>query len=372
MNAKQPQRTRLHIVEPTLSDEAGHCMSLVRALSEAAVQTGRCDVTVWGGRAAAVAHWPGPAQLMPHFDRPWRRLQALGLYRRLLGQPGRILVATAGSADFVSLDWAARWSGIQAIAPNKVALFVHWVNAKPGKTRLFKKVARHQPNLKVLAPTASVASFFADCGFFTQVVPYPLDLPDQQPTQDASPFKHLLVAGGARMDKGFGHIVALVEAMKRQGLTLPITVQTSLEDRHHKDQALADALTRLRTSNYPGLSLRHETMDREAYRAMFEGAVVIQPYSATDFQDRVSGVTLDAMSAGAPVVVTEGTWMSRLAQRHHAGVATADLSPSGLLDAINTILADHAGFAERARLAATKVRAEHSARGLVDAVLAGD
>jgi glycosyltransferase involved in cell wall biosynthesis len=371
MNATQP-RTTLHIVEPTLSGDSGHCMSLVRALSDAAVQTGLCDVTVWGGRAAAAAHWPGPAQLMAHFDRRWRRFQALGLYRRLLGQPGRILVATASSADFVSLDWAARWSRTPTIAPNKVALFVHWVNAKPGKARLFKKIARRQPNLKVLAPTTSVASFFADCGFATQVVPYPLDLPDHQPAQHAMPFRHLLVAGGARMDKGFGHIVALVEEMERQGLTLPITVQTSLEDRHHKDQALADALMRLRTSNYPGLTLRQDTMDREAYRAMFDGAVVIQPYRTADFQDRVSGVTLDAMGAGAPVVVTEGTWMARLAQRHQAGVATADLSPSGLLDAIHTILADHAGFADRARVAAAAVQSEHSARGLVDAVLAGD
>ncbi|WP_152606546.1 glycosyltransferase [Aquabacterium sp. NJ1] len=315
--------------------------------------------------------WAAPGQVQAHFVRRWRRLQALGLYRRLLREPGRILVSTAGSADLVSLDWAARSCGIGRIPAHKVCLFVHWLNIKPGKARLYSTIARRQPELRILAPTASVADFFSACGFKTQVVPYPLDSADHDARHEAcaSEFRHLLVPGSARMDKGFGHIVDLVEEMAKRRLSWPIIVQTSLEHGHDKDLELTEALAKLQSCNYKGLQLNDKAMDRETYRAQFQGAIVIQPYRAASFQDRVSGVTLDALQAGSPVVVTDGTWMARLAGKYKAGIATSDLSPSGLLQAIQTIMDDHAGFAQRACAAAADVRAEHSARALIEAVL---
>ena len=47
---------------------------------------------------------------------------------------------------------------------------------------------------------------------------------------------------------------------------------------------------------------------------MFDGAIVLQPYCREDFEDQISGVTLDAFSAGAPVIATAGTWMARAAR----------------------------------------------------------
>lgn len=362
--------TVLHIVEPTLSNEAGHCMSLVRAMAEAAVQAGCAEVNVWAGRPMAHQPWTPPAHLRAHFERRWRRLQALALYRRLLKQPGRVLVATAGSADLVSLDWAARSLG-ETIPHKKVSVFVHWLNIKPGKAKLFTAIAKRHPGLQVLAPTARVVEFFQACGFQTQMVPYPLDTSGMTPPDSARPsaFKHLLVPGAARMDKGFGHIVDLVEALQRRQLDWPIVVQTSLEHGHDKDPELAAALRRLRACQYRGLEMRHEALDRASYRALFDGAIVIQPYRAADFLDRVSGVTLDALNAGAPVVVTDGTWMSRLVQRHRAGVPAAELSPEGLISAIQTVLEEHPGFSARAQMAAAQVQSEHSARALMAAVL---
>ncbi|HQT98732.1 MAG TPA: hypothetical protein PK416_12800, partial [Thermodesulfobacteriota bacterium] len=69
---------------------------------------------------------------------------------------------------------------------------------------------------------------------------------------------------------------------------------------------------------------------------MFDGAIVLQPYAREDFEDRVSGVTLDAFSAGAPVIATSGTWMARAADRFGAGAAVPDLSPLALLSAVET------------------------------------
>jgi glycosyltransferase involved in cell wall biosynthesis len=357
----------LHIVEPRLTGDVGHCLSLVRALAAAATQAGVGELTIWAGRDAA-AVWRGPGLLQSFFRRRWRRLQGLWLLRRLLREPGRILIATAGSADLVMADWAAAGR----IPPRKLYCFVHWVGAKASKAEMLRKIARRQPHIQILAPTAAVAEVFTRCGFQTTLVPYPLDAGSETgAATPPAPFKHLLVAGGARIDKGIDRIVDLVDEMHLQGMTLPIVVQTSLEARHEQDSELTQVLERLRRSSYPGLSMRNEAMDAAAYRALFDGAIVLQPYRALDFGDRVSGVTLDALAAGAPVVATEGTWMARLVGEAGAGVSTADLSASGLLKAIQTVLADPAGFGARARAASARVRSDHSARTLIDTVLAG-
>jgi glycosyltransferase involved in cell wall biosynthesis len=361
----------IHIIEPRLVGNVGHCLSLVHALATAIDEAGAGKrLTVWGG-AGAAAVWAGPGQLRPYFHRRWRRLQALWLLRRLLREPGRILVATAGTADLVMADWAAAG---RTIAPHKLHLFVHWVGAKADKARLLTRIARRQPNLRIFGPTRAVVDLFARCGFEASLAPYPVAPVDSPAERDApaaaEPFRHLLVAGGARMDKGLDRVVALVEEMQARGMKLPITVQTSAEAQHARDDEVAGLLERLRRSGYGGLELHAEPMSADAYRALFGGAVVLQPYRASDFADRVSGVTLDALGAGAPVVTTAGTWMARLIGAHEAGIAVADLGPASLLQAIETVLADHAGFAARARLASARVREAHSARTLIDALLA--
>lgn len=354
----------LHIVEPRLSGDTGHCLSLVRALAGAAAEAGAADrLTIWGGTDAP-APWRGPGALKAHFRRRWRRLQAFWLLRRLLREPGRVLVATAGTSDLVMAHWAAAGR----IAPHKLFLFVHWVGAKANKTGLLTRLAQRQPNIEILAPTDAVAGLFARCGFITRRVPYPVETPD---AATPAPFSHLLVAGGARLDKGFDKVVALVEALHARGSSIPIAVQTSAESQHLRDAALTSQLDRLRASGYRELRLLPDALAPDAYRALFRGAVVLQPYDASAFADRVSGVTLDALAAGAPVVTTAGTWMARQIETVQAGVATADPSAHGLLRAVETVLADHAGFAARARRAGETLRAGHSARTLVDAVLTG-
>ncbi len=358
----------IHIVEPRLVDNVGHCLSLVHALATAIDDAGAGErLTIWGG-TGATAVWRGPGQLRPYFHRRWRRLQALWLLRRLLREPGRILIATAGTADLVLADWAAAG---RTIAPHKLHLFVHWVGAKADKAKLLARIARRQPNLRIFGPTPAVVDLFARCGFQASLAPYPVESPAEFEARAVTePFRHLLVAGGARLDKGLDRVVALVDEMEVRGMTLPITIQTSAEAQHVRDGAVPGLLERLRRSSYSGLELHAESMSPDAYRALFRGAVVVQPYRASDFADRVSGVTLDSLGAGAPVVTTEGTWMARLIGAHNAGVAVADLGPASLLHAIETVLADHAGFAARARLASASVREAHSARALVDALLA--
>jgi hypothetical protein len=327
-------------------DDVGHCLSLVRALAGAASVAGAGErLTIWGG-AGSAAFWRGPGELRPIFHRRFRRLQTLRLLRRLLREPGRILIATAGTTDLVLATIAAAG---RTIAPHRLHLFVHWVGAKANKTRLLEAIARRQPTCG-FRPDARGRRAFTRCGFRASLVPYLVE-PTAEVPSEVEPLRHLLVAGGARLDKGLDRVVALVDEMKVREMQLAITIQTSAEAQHARDAEVAALLDRLRHSNYSALVLRSEALAPDAYRALFRGAIVIQPYRAADFADRVSGVTLDALGAGAPVVTTAGTWMARLIER------MAPASPPTISTRLaysrrgRTVHADYAGFAARARLA---------------------
>ena len=136
-------------------------------------------------------------------------------------------------------------------------------------------------------------------------MPYPVEATAEVPAE-VEPFRHLLVAGGARMDKGLDRIVALVDEMQARGLAFPITIQTSAEAQHARDAEVAALLDRLRHSNYSALVLRSEALAPDAYRALFRGAIVIQPYRAADFADRVSGVTQTTYGYDAAGNTTSG------------------------------------------------------------------
>ena len=352
----------LHLIEPTLAEEVGHCHALVLALAQAAPPG--CDVQIWAARAFGSA-WSGPGRLHAHFGRRRRRLQAFALYRRLLREPGRLLITTAGTTDLLLAAWAAPGR----LEPGKCHAFVHWLNARESKRRLLERVARRQPHLRILAPTDGVVRFFRDCGFDAAAVPYPLATDPPPATAQASGFRHLLVAGGARLDKGFDCIVGLAELMVQRGLDWPLTVQISREQRHHDDDALTRWIERLRACALPRLTLREDTLTPAGYRQLFPGAVVLQPYRPDLFADRVSGVTLDALAAGAPVIASAHTWMARLVQRFDAGVVLAERTPHALVTAIERVLAAHAAYAQRALQAGAHVRAAHSARPLLAQVL---
>ena len=356
----------LHIIEPRLSSEAGHCHQLVHSLAVAASE---CDITIWAGRdaAAIAANWQGPGRLVPWFHRRWRRLQSLWLLRRLLREPGRVLISTAGTADLQIAHWAA--AGV--IAPHKLFAFVHWLGRKAGKAHRLALIARRQPHIEILAPTTAVADFFAACGYRSTAVPYPVDLAIDEGavTAASASFRHILVAGAARMDKGFDHAARFVFEMQRRGVVLPIVVQTSLEQRHRGDAVIAQQIARLRTARAPHLTLVDATLTRAQYLAQFEGAIALQPYGAHEFKDRVSGVTLDALAAGCPLVVTEGTWMAQMVRRFDAGIVTADLSGAGLVDAVQRVHAAYARYTANALAASHSLAQEHSARRLLDIVL---
>ena len=354
----------LHIVEPTLANEAGHCHAFVETLCRAGPDPR--GFRVWCGRGAALPGLEGMGvPLERRFHRRVRRFQEWALLRRLLREPGRILVSTAGRTDMLLLDWAARGR----IPPRKAFLYVHWFRPTPRKVAFLRRMARRQPELVVLGATPSVADVFAEAGFVHHaVVPYPAT---SAPAAAGGPsaFRHLLFAGAAREDKGFSHVVGLVELLAGRR-DLPVVLQTATDPNDRQDEATRAALSRLAAARSPAVELRAETLDAQAYAGLFEGAICLQPYDPREFADRVSGVTLDAMSAGAPVVTIPGSWIARVVERFGAGAVAASASPGDLLAAVERVRAGYARHRDAALEAGRTLRGEHDARRLFEAITA--
>lgn len=354
----------LHIVEPTLVDSTGHCFSFLDSLCRAA---GDYPITVWGAHESGVS-FPGNVTVERFFHRRIRRLQAWWLYRALLRRPGRLFISTAGRSDLVLLDLASR----DAIVPGKVLLYVHWFRASPAKERQLAKLAARQPEITILASTESVCAVFRAAGFrHTQHVPYPVSPITEAPMLNASQtFRHVLFAGAARRDKGFAEVVSFVDLLSRTNRNIPVSLQTSTQHYDKADKSIAASLERLETIEYPFLRRYYSTLGYADYSALFRGAICLQLYSRSDFADRISGITLDALSHGSPIVALSGTWMARVVEEFGAGLVVEEPTPDVLLDAVIKLMTSYEHYHRRAWEAGREVQKRHDANLLFRAVIA--
>lgn len=346
----------IHIVEPTLENETGHCYSFIASLCAASQTTSFC---VWSARGA-VLDFPDFVDRRPYFFRRIRKIQLLFLYHSLLRQQGRILVSTATRTDLLLLHFAA--PGV--IPAGKVFLYVHWFSSTVTKQRQLEKIAAKQPNLTIIAPTKSVVEQFLAAGFKrVQYVPYPVTQVQTRDFNGAEKqgFRHLLYAGAAREDKGFPLVIDLVELLSTKRLRIPVVLQTSAQHYDKYDALTRTALLRLEGTVYSYLQRITDTLHQAEYHALYGGAICLQLYSPQAFADRVSGVTLDALSMGSPVVTLAGTWIADIVSEFDAGIVLESAESALVLDAVVRIMADYTRYQEHALTAGRVLQQRNSA-----------
>jgi hypothetical protein len=333
----------IQVIEPTLEGYSGHCYSLVSSFCRAAAAA---RIELWSGKGSDGLDFGPGVTVHPWFHRRLRLPQAWWLLRRLLRGIAPIVIMTARRTDVLFTRLAA--SG--PLPPNKVFLYFHWFRESPGKARFLQRMAARLPNIVILGTTQSVVEVFRRCGFANvHLLPYPPTPPAR--ATDNPPFRGLLYAGAAREDKGFTQVVDLVARLARLKEALPIAVQTSADHYDKYSAATRADLARLKAINYAPLTLVSETLTPQGYAALFPGSICLQPYRRADFVDRVSGVTLDALAHGCPIIATSGTWMAGLARRYEAGIAIEDLSAEGLHRAALEVIARYPAFQAGARAA---------------------
>jgi hypothetical protein len=353
----------INIIEPTLMSETGHCYSFITSLCKVSVELPLC---LWVNRNADAAFTGENVRVKKYFHSKIRRLQCYGLYKKLLAAPGKLFISTAGTTDLVLLNWVSRGK----IARGKVYLYFHWLNISDKKLAYLRKMARKQPYLMILGPTPSVINIFREAGFENaRIVPYPISEQTRHSKVKHSDFTGLLYAGAARQDKGISYVVDLVEYMYKLGLQIPFRLQNSPDHRGKYDAVTKAEIQRLEKIPYPYLRLFPETLKPDEYADLFVGAICIQLYNADLFSDRISGVTLDALSAGSPIVATAGTWTARMVQRFDAGKIIDSIGPEKTLSAIQEIIADYPRYNKNAYAAGLILQQENSAEFLYNTLV---
>jgi len=339
-----PTPARIEIVEPTLANEAGHCAALFASLRAAAPEL---PYRLWVDRTA---HLPGIERtgvpLRHFFQRRWRKPQAWWLYRRLLRSPAPILVPTATWFDLLAIDLAA--SG--PLGARRAFLYFHKWRVSPRRTRALRRLARRQPQLALFGTSESIVQAMRAAGFAHVEQVEPVLGVDSAPMPEA-PFRALLSAGAARADKGFTHVVDLVDHMAASGSSLPIVVQASGDHYGRHDERTRADLQRLSGIGYPHLTVLADTLDANAYQALFAGSICLQPYERSDYADKMSAVTFDALRNGAPIVTVAGTTMAAIVRDSGAGEVIEEPTSQALLQACESILPRYREFSQHARRA---------------------
>jgi hypothetical protein len=183
-----------------------------------------------------------------------------------------------------------------------------------------------------------------------------------------TPFRALLSAGAARADKGFVHVVDLVEYLHATGSDLPIVVQASGDHYGRFDERTRVDLQRLQRCAYPHLTVLSDTLDAQQYQGLFAGTICLQPYGRDDYADKMSAVTFDALRSGAPIITVAGTTMAHIAAQSACGVVVDQATPQVLLQACRDILPRYGQFSQRARLASASLSPASAWRPLVEAL----
>jgi len=300
--------------------------------------------------------------------RPWLAKPRVG---HLLAEWSAIFRAVREDIPFLVLTSDGRHATVVSAAgfryrraPRNACLFFH----RPPDTsrdRLllpFADLARRYA--LAVTPTEEIAWSLSKGGWKrVELVAYPALAAESLPAP--VPFTHLLMAGAARLNKGLDLVAELASFWAGEGRSIPLLAQVSKKhiDRHgSREKGFVEALL---ASGYRGLQVNETAPDRAEYIERFRGALVLAPYARQQFASQVSGVVLDALLNGAPVVATSDTWPGRQVERFGAGVTIRERTTAALAGAIEKILSEWTVYSKRACEAAAVLGREHDPRHLL-------
>lgn len=345
------EKPAFYIVDPNLRNVVGHYFEYDRTVAEGAVENGYRTI-ILANRAVepAIAERVGAH---PVFTRDiWGLAGAGSFLARALGKirdNGRFLLDLLGAIRRFGLPsgsviFAHTFVDRQFLALALLPLllwfrndvrYVYLLRYQPDfyrdplsslAFRLIECLARRRP----IHLTTDSARLSDQLGGLTTSPVHVLPIPHVPPAQpDAilarDPGVTTFVSlGNARDEKGIFEILHAIRILHQRGqlggLRFVLQCNDAAPDvRAEIDHFAADGI--------PNCELLFDKLDTdEYYRLLWDSDVVLLPYWRSIYFGRTSGVFMEALSAGKPVIATGDTWMSDQLAEHGAGLVCRDRS----------------------------------------------
>jgi glycosyltransferase involved in cell wall biosynthesis len=187
-------------------------------------------------------------------------------------------------------------------------------------------------------------------------------VPADRPVPSVQGPPRVAVVGGARPEKGFDRLPAIVQASRER--TAAVFLLQLFNEQLSPEEW--DALCRL--AEEPGVEAARGQLDRAGYLGLFAAAdLMLFPYSRIPYKQRPSGIFSEAVLSGLPVVVPSGTWLAeQVEEGAAAGVVYEGDEPEAVATGLARCIADLPALQAQARERAPAWRRRHSLETFLD------
>ena len=375
---------RLLVVEEALKDFVGHWFEYVRSVADLNRAAG-VEVTVVA-HAAASAALRDELGAQPLFDRTvWDGDYRRGSWlARKLGMPGHNWLVFARMRRFIRdhgpfdclfaptvvLHHIFGWRLLFALERKRIGRMVLLVRNnvaqyRPGSSephfgpsaRLFgwglRSLAGHIAAGRVVFATdsARLAEEYRQlCGIAPVVFPSPRVAAPAVSPRLRDPAAPILFSclGPARFEKGIDVLQAAIVRYLADPANPParfaIQWPTPIEDgegRPYPPDAVLAASGKV--------DFIAEPLASEAYDTLLGSTdCMVLPYRRSSYFARISGVAVEAVTGGIPVIATADTWTSELVSSDGAGIAVPDGDAAALAEAMADLACDYPRYLEMA------------------------
>lgn len=275
------------------------------------------------------------------------------------------------------LAWAW-WFRIlpQKRAPRLVLLFRYsadWFEGSQVTTRAFRLLEKAANGSRIRICTDS-ERLSRDYAQFTRLPIDTVPIPHTQHSVipgDGSPRLRgamcLASLGNARDEKGFLEILGAIKLLyeAKQLDRFKFILQAN-----HASFEIQSAIQEIEDLNVESVEFARETLSPdEYYRMLTKADAILLPYWRSIYRSRTSGIFVEALAAGKPVIVTEDTWMSDQLGRYGGGLLCRDRDARHLRDKILELDGQYDYCAKRAATTRQAWLEKHNPDAFMEALL---
>lgn len=380
-------RRKIIIIEQSATTIGGHYFMYTTGLARALAAAGQ-DVAILTNKRMDAAAFKKEFEIVPTFSCTWGESEArgpkpfgpgnfafeltLGLHQTGATRNDVVIVHTSGYVELKELLQFFASTPPENIHPyfhillryDPQELSDNWVHYRPLFSAL-KASSYWRGKVFFHSDTKQLSSEFGRIiGLPFGVSPIPFDqellFRKQAARAEAAAVNHeplnVVYLGDARIEKGYTNIPDAVAYLWKDYIRngrIRLTIQSNFNTQGG-EPGIADAKRLLSQYGLKRVTLLHDALDADAYYDVLASAdIVMVPYSAERYRFRSSGVLVEAMTAGVPIVTTKGSWMESMVSPDHAVVYSvdSDLGPA-LAEAIEAYDRLRAGALARQREAA--------------------